>query len=318
MAKKNSAESAALPAVKIETVEYKGWQHNLKLSNGYVELVITLDVGPRIMRYGFIGGANVFMEFAEQLGKSGEQTWQMRGGHRLWHAPEDLQRTYDLDNAPVEWQQRKDGAIRLIQQVEPLTGIQKELDITLDAAGTGVKVIHRLRNTNLWDVELSPWGLLVMAPGGAAIIPLPPKTPHPLGLAPNQQMIVWPFTDLSDKRWTWGARYIVLKHDQKKGPTKLGLAHKLGWVAYLNRGVLFVKGLPYKEGQRYPDNGCNFETFTNQDFLEVESLGPLTRIAPGKSVEHTERWWLLKDVKADLSESGIDANVQEHVASLLT
>jgi hypothetical protein len=36
--------------------------------------------------------------------------------------------------------------------------------------------------------------------------------------------------------------------------------------------------------------GCTFETFTNADFLELETLGPLTTLAPGQSVSHTERW----------------------------
>lgn len=313
MAKQQSAPAG----VTVETVEYKGWQRNLKLSNGTAELIITLDVGPRVIRYGYVGGANVFKEFADQIGKSGEKEWMIRGGHRLWHAPEDLKRTYDLDNAPVEWKQLKDGSVRVTQKVEPLTGVQKEMDFTLDAEGAGVKVVHRLRNTNLWDVELSPWALTVMAPGGVEIIPLPPKTPHPQGLSPNQQMVIWPYTDLGDKRWTWGARYITLKQDARKGPTKIGLAHRLKWVAYLNGGVMFVKQFGYTEGRRYPDNGCNFETFTNQEFLEVESLGPLQRIAPGKSVEHGEQWWLLKEAGSDLSEAGIDANVKGKVEALL-
>jgi hypothetical protein len=316
MAKQKPAPATA-QSVHLETIEYQGWPRNLKLSNGVAELILTLDVGPRVIRYGFLGGVNVFKEFPDQLGKTGEPDWQMRGGHRLWHAPEDLQRTYDLDNAPVAWKPLKGGGVRVSQAVEPLTGIQKELDVTLATTGTRVKVVHRLRNTNLWDVELSPWALTVMAPGGAVIIPLPPKTPHPQGLAPNQQMIIWPFTDLSDKRWTWGAQYIVLKQDRKKGPTKIGLAHKLGWVGYLNGGTLFVKTFPYNEGQPYPDNGCNFETFTNQDFLEVESLGPVARLTPGQSVEHVEHWWLADEVKTDLSERGIEENVKERVQALV-
>ncbi len=317
-AKTNMAKKKATTAgVKIEIVEYKGWKNNLKLSNGAAELIITLDVGPRVIRYGFTGGANVFKEFADQIGKSGEKEWMIRGGHRLWHAPEDLKRTYDLDNSPVEWKQLKEGSVRVTQEVEPLTGMQKELDLTLDAEGTGVKVVHRLRNTNLWDVELSPWALTVMATGGVEIIPLPPKTPHPQGLSPNQQMIIWPYTDLADKRWMWGTRYITLKQDVQKGPTKIGLAHKLKWAGYLNGGVLFVKQFGYTEGRRYPDSGCNFETFTNQEFLEVESLGPLQRITPGKSIEHGEQWWLLKDVGSDLSEAGIEANVRGKVEALL-
>jgi len=313
----------------IEKVGYKGWKNNLRLSNGEVELIITLDVGPRVIRYGYVGGANVFKEFDDQIGKSGEKEWMIRGGHRLWHAPEEIKRTYELDNAPVKWEKLGESGVRVIQDVEPNTGIQKEMDITLDGEGAGVKAVHRLRNANMWDVELAPWALTMMAPGGVEIIPLPEKIAHPGSLAPgekpdyrgfipNQTMIVWPFTDLADPRWRWGTRYITLRQDvNAKSPTKLGLAHKTGWIGYLNNGVLFVKGIGYQEGQPYTDGGSNFETFTNKDFLEVESLGPLQRIAPGKAIEHIERWGLLKGVPNETSDAAIDANIEPKVGALI-
>ncbi|HZS03384.1 MAG TPA: hypothetical protein VFD58_00790 [Blastocatellia bacterium] len=307
----------ALADVTMKTVEYKGWKNNLQLSNGTVELIITLDVGPRIIRYGFVGETNIFKEFDAQIGKSGESEWQIRGGHRLWHAPEDLKRTYELDNSPVRYEKLGASGVRLIQPVEPHTGIQKEIDVVLDPNSTKVTVVHRLRNTGMWEVELAPWALTVMAPGGTEIIPLPPKTPHPQGLLPNQQMIVWPYTDLADARWRWGAKYITLSQDNAKGPTKIGLAHKLGWVGYLRDGFLFVKGIEYQEGRRYADNGCNFETFTNQEFLEAESLGPLDRIAPGRAIEHTERWWLFKGIPKDTSDAAIDANIRPKIEAAM-
>jgi hypothetical protein len=46
-------------------------------------------------------------------------------------------------------------------------------------------------------------------------------------------------------------------------------------------------------------------------------LGPLQRIAPGKSIEHVEQWSLLKDVGHDLSEAGIEANVRAKVEALI-
>src|SRR5512135_2850813 len=92
---------SAMPAVKIEKTSYKGWPNCYRISNGAVELVITSDIGPRIMRYGFPGGANFFKEFSETLGKSGEPAWVPRGGHRIWAAPEDAVRTYAPDNRPV-------------------------------------------------------------------------------------------------------------------------------------------------------------------------------------------------------------------------
>src|SRR5260370_28352520 len=88
----------ATAAVKIEKTQYRGWPNCYRISNGEVDIVVTTDVGPRIIRYGFSGGPNIFKEFDEQVGKSGEATWQARGGHRIWIAPEDAVLSYALDN----------------------------------------------------------------------------------------------------------------------------------------------------------------------------------------------------------------------------
>src|SRR3972149_3315855 len=109
-----SATGVSWGDTKVEKVEFKGWKNNLKLSNGTVELIATLEVGPRIIRYGFVGGENVLKEYADQLGKSGEQDWQIRGGHRLWHAPEAKPRTYFPDNDPVEGKELPGGGGRLV------------------------------------------------------------------------------------------------------------------------------------------------------------------------------------------------------------
>ena len=60
----------------------------------------------------------------------------------------------------------------------------------------------------------------------------------------------------------------------------------------MNGRTLFIKSFAYHEGRRYPDGGVNYETFTNGDMLEMESLGPLQTLEPGHSVEHDETWEL--------------------------
>ncbi|HXF27943.1 MAG TPA: hypothetical protein VN610_11740, partial [Bryobacteraceae bacterium] len=98
-----------LAAVKVEKINYHGWPNSYRITNGTVELIALTDVGPRIIRYGFVGGQNLFKEFEEQLGKSGESTWEARGGHRLWMSPEDKVLTYAPDNSPVQFKVLKDG-----------------------------------------------------------------------------------------------------------------------------------------------------------------------------------------------------------------
>jgi hypothetical protein len=301
----------------MEKREYKGWRNNLWLSNGAVELIVTLDVGPRIISYRFAKGKNVFAEYPKELGGTGEKEWKIRGGHRLWVAPEDLTRTYAPDNSLVAYREEGGGKVRFIPEPETEYGIQKEVVVQLAPAGSHVKVVHVVKNVGEKPTTLAPWALSVLAPGGIEIIPLPARRPHPgppqnarspKDYAPNQTMVLWPFFEFRDPRWKFGSKYITLKQD-RRGPTKLGLAHQMGWVGYLNQGTLFVKSFGYEEGKTYPDNGCNFETFTNEDMLEMETLGPLVNLAPGNAVEMTEEWDLIADVASFQGEAGIDLNV---------
>src|SRR5271156_2209102 len=125
--------------VKVEKTAYKGWANCYRVTNGEVELVVTSDVGPRVIRFGFVGGQNLFKEFAEQLGGTGERKEQLRGGDRVWKAPEDPVATWAPDNVPVEITITATGLIAKAP-VEPLTSLQKEIEVRMAATGTEVTV----------------------------------------------------------------------------------------------------------------------------------------------------------------------------------
>ena len=304
--------------VEFAKVAYKGWPNNLRISNDTVELLITLDVGPRVLAYRLKGGENAFHEYAEQLGKTGEKEWMIRGGHRLWVAPEDPKRTYALDNGPVKVERLgKAGPLSFKAPAEKEFGIQKEIIVGLEPTGSKVTLLHRITNVGTQPIELAPWALSVMAAGGLEIVPLPAKFDHPgdpkfaksgKDYAPNQTMVLWPFFDFKDPRLTVGTHYLTLRQlpDPKRKPTKFGLAHAMGWIGYWNRGTLFVKRISYHDGKTYPDRGCNFETWTDPDMLEVESLGPLVMLKPGATTEHAETWELFGNIPEVRAEADID------------
>jgi len=280
----------SMPGISI--VPFAGWQNNLRLANGSVELIATLDVGPRILAYRKIGGFNPFKIYEDQAGKTGEASWRNRGGHRLWIAPEHAQETYFPDNSAVVWEQLGRLQAGLRPPPETIYGFQKQIGIALDATGCGVTVSHRVTRIGSTPARIAPWALTVMTPGGMAVVPQPVMGQHPRDLLPNRNLVLWPYTDLSDPRWHFGREYFLLRQDPSGGPTKIGLAHQPGWCGYLVDHVLFVKRFPWQPEAMYPDYGCNFEMFSNGKMLELESLGPLTMLAPGRSVELIERWEL--------------------------
>jgi len=308
--------AASAGSVNIERTKYSTYGNCVKLSNGTVDVLVTLDLGPRIIYYGFVGGENTFAELGpDAVVKSELGDWHPWGGHRLWHAPEMVPRSYVPDNVAVKSEIVGGSAVRVTPPLEVATGIQKEMLISLDADGTRVTVTHMLTNKGLWPVELAPWALTIVKGGGVTIFPQEPFISHEDKVLPARSLTLWNFTDMSDPRYTFGKRYIRLRTDSNlKYPQKIGAANKLGWAAYLRKDVLFVKRFAYVEGANYPDYGCNFETYTDGDFMEIETLAPLGKLQPNETATHVERWYLYKGVDAGATEDSLDKAISALIA----
>jgi hypothetical protein len=207
----------------------------------------------------------------------------------------------------VEITVTKSGLIAL-EPVEPLTKLQKELTIEMAEAGTGMTVTHRLINRGLFPLEYASWALTMMAPGGMAITGFPPRGKHPQDLAATNPLVMWAYTDLSDPRWKFTKKYMMLRQDPANAePQKLGLFNPKTWAAYVLNGEMFVKQMTADASLPHPDFGCSFETFTNNEFLEIETLGPLSKVPPGGSASHVERWSLHHGVKLEhLTDAELD------------
>jgi hypothetical protein len=299
--------TAAAAQVKVETVPCLGQPRCLRLSNGTVELVVTTDIGPRIVRYALAGGENILGEVPEAVTKTELGEWRPWAGHRLWHAPESNPRSYAPDNTPVRFEVAG-NRVSLTQPVEARTGIEKRITVMLDPTGSRVTVGHVLTNRNLWEAELAPWALTIMRGGGTAILPQEPYGPHAQNLLPVRPMALWSYTDLADPRFTIGPKYIRVRSDpQRTEPQKIGIGNKQGWAAYSHGRTVFLKRFMYRPQTTYPDYGSNCEVYTAGSFIELETLGPLARLGPGQMAEHFEEWHLFGDVDVGATEASIEA-----------
>ncbi len=275
----------------LRSTSFHGWKA-LALTTARAELIVPLDIGPRVISCALRGGPNLFCNVDAEMGGSGEKNWLLRGGHRLWHAPEMPGRTYQPDNTSITAESLRGGrGLKLMQPVEEKTGIRKSL--VIETAGPAAfKLTHRLENLGQWEVELAPWALTVMARDSYTTIPFNPKIPHGEALLPDYAMVPWTYTDFSDPVWRFHRDYLGIEVAQATKNHKLGLTAFPGWVANWQPGGTFVKYAPPVPGAAYPDMGCVFETYVCDFMNELETLGPLTKLAPGKSVEHVEHWAL--------------------------
>lgn len=286
-----------------EAHDYNGFGKCLKITNGIIEALVTLDVGPRVIRFGFKDKENMFCEDTkremhakdESFDVFGENDgWYSYGGHRLWTSPEAYPRTYYPDNTPVKYEIVGENSVCFTPDVQKYN--QYQCSITLSVTDKNeVTLSHKVTNCSGWDIELSVWPITVLAQNGLEVMSQPNRETH---LLPNRIFAVWPYTKMNDERLYFGDKFITLRQSPDAGgPLKIGMRNEKNYAAYFNHDCLFVKTHKTNENGTYPDGGMSFETYTNPLFLEMETLSELKRIKPGESLEHTEKWALYDNVK---------------------
>ncbi len=300
---------------------YKGWQC-LVLGNEEIELLIPQEIGPRIVFLGQPGGRNLFHVVEAEAGKSGEPEWHLRGGHRLWHAPESKPRTYDPDNQAIHVASLPKGrdGYRLAAPGRDPSGLRKAIEVEL-LPGNTFKLTHEITNRNLWPVQFAPWALTVMERGGYATIPLLPKGDHTTGnFLPKYSVVPWTYTDLSLPLWDFHSAFIGVNTARAGQAQKLGLTGYPGWSAYWQKAGLFVKYAKPEPEMAYPDLGCMYEVFSNDFMIEMETLAPLTVVEPEQTVRHVEYWTVFFDQPCpstdDLFESALKPKVDNWLSRL--
>ena len=297
-----------------ETITLPDFGPCARLANPDAELLVSVNFGPRIVRYGFVDGPNAFAavpHLSQPLPDGG--AWKPYGGHRLWIAPEVFPYSYHPDNEPVGNVTQNGLTLSVSNPPESTTGIAKQMDITLAENGPAVRVVHTLTNHNADAVTASVWALSIVAGGGRVVLPQEPYASHDDVLVPARPLVLWPFTQMADPRWRWGTKYITLRQDDYApgAAQKVGVYNKAGWGAHVTDAQAFVvlAGVGAHDFAAFPDGGSSFEAYTDGPFQELETLGPLTTIAPGQSVAHTEDWFLAPLKAIEDTDDAYDAHL---------
>ncbi len=292
----------------MNTVIFFG-QECVSLENKTIQLLFSRSVGPRILSFKFTDGENVFAELPDFVVECpGSGTFHAYGGHRLWHAPEEINRTFLPDDSPVAICPVENG-YAVTQDVEAQTGLQKSLEIRLQGDTPRVVITHRLTNHGVWPVTTAPWAITQLKTGGVAILPQSCAETSPL---PNRMLTLWPYTDLSNPNVSYGKHHILLHVDMNEGEAfKVGFPNPRGWLAYWWNGTLFVKRADFDAQSDYFDFGSSSECYCNDQFLELETLAPISKIEPGACVSHVETWELFKGIDCPRNEKDVQVLVQK-------
>ncbi|KAN0045435.1 hypothetical protein ACTA71_005813 [Dictyostelium dimigraforme] len=343
----------------IEKIEFQGFKNCFKITWNHFKLIVTQDVGPRVLSLSYNENQSIFgmkshnlstLSTPSSIGSEGNHSiindqWNLFGGHRLWHAPECAGRTYYPDNQPIQIEIVNDGTMVIMRQaIEHTTGIKKTITLEIKG-GVGrlsyIEVNHYLENKGIWPIQCAPWAISVMTKDTKAIIPLSNDSIN--GLLPKTSISLWNYTKLQDSRITIGNKYIMVQQQDKTleniGSNKIGSRVNSGWSASITNSTLFVKVIDTDTKDLHVDLGANVEVYTDNDILELETVGKLLTLEPTPPLSPpidvssplriktttpfvqllTEKWYLfqINDTPTPQNDNDIDKNILPIINEIL-
>lgn len=301
--------------VRFSEINYKNLGKCICFSNDVCEVLVSVDVGPRIVSYRLLGKENMLAENEVDFKTPTNEVFSVFGdlgmhkhfgGHRLWASPEDYPKTHFPDNHPCKYV--IDGEKLLVVQMEqPFAEIQTSMEMYFDDSGDFV-INHFIKNVGKEEKELALWPITVMDAGGVSAVPMCQDGPRFLH---NRNFSFWTYSDLTDERFKLGKKYVVLKQSAETKAFKFGMNCTEGYAAYFNHECAFVKFFEFDTNGKYPDGGCNYESYTGGRIFEMESLSPLFALKEGEVARHREKWRLKECNFSGIDDESIDETLNE-------
>jgi hypothetical protein len=270
-----------------ETTTFEG--HTcVRLEGERSTLFVTVSVGPRIL--GLFGAGrdadNVMAVLPDAtLERPNGPPFRLLGGHRLWAAPEVPALTYEPDEGPCSVTELADG----IRVEAPSDGAGLVKAVEVRSVGERWVVGHELRNGSAEPMTVAAWAITQLRPGGTATVPLGERGSGPQA---DRSLVLWPYTDLDDPRLGFDRDGVTVHAAGGDGPVKVGAAPGQGRVAYRLGTEVFEKRVDVRPSLPHPDRGAAVQVFAQEDFAELETLGPLVTLSAGEATTHRETWSL--------------------------
>jgi len=251
------------------------------IENEFLRVDYLTTTGPRIIGL-YVKGVedNLLAETPDVHFPTPHGEYYLRGGHRLWTAPEDPFYTCPEENLKVTAENDK---VTLRSDIDA-SGLEKEISFRL--AENCLLLTHRVTWHGKEPIELAPWGITQLRLGGMAILPQSCSD----GLLPNRNLVFWPYSQVKDERLELHDDLILIHGRAAEQAFKLGSYNSHGWIACLFDNALFVKRFSVEQIHKQPDMGCNVEVYVRDICIELETLGNLTTLRPKESVIHAETW----------------------------
>lgn len=224
----------------------------------------------------------------------GSKTWpapQGWGGPDEWAGPPDPV----LDSGAYTWVRTGSGTLTMTSAPDPRTGLEVTREVRLPETGRSFEHTARLRNAGPDPVRWAAWEVTQVATEIGGRIEVGVRGGGPVVLLEAEGAV----------RHVAEDRRVVVPVQ----PTvaKLGFPYADGHLAWLRAdGAALEQSVAVVSGGEYPDGGCPVQLWLQHPvdapfadlgglhpdahLVELETLSPLTTLAPGAVVELAMQW----------------------------
>lgn len=276
------------------------------MTNGIINVIAVPQQGGRILEYS-INGFNVLYRNKELEGKKNDinkeripENWLNFGGYKGWPAPQTVWQwppVFDIDQNTFRYEiKNSEKSIELkltsiISETKPIRGLQFIRTITLYDNCSDMSVEEKIVNHSENAVQWAVWdNTQVLSPGFAEI-------------KLNSNVFTGGITFYQDFDIPSSNAYSIRKEERKiltincnrMEKFKAGVVTDSGEVSYkctaYDKNIILKKQFEY-EGQVVYPHGSNIEVYvdTSLPYAELEILGGMKLIEPGKSINLKVNW----------------------------
>ena len=209
-----------------------------------------------------------------------QSRWPESFGSTFWTSP---QKEWNWPPVPeidkgVYQVEEKDGHLIMTSPVSEKLKYRIRKDFSVDKKDCAIVIAYSIINESGEERKVAPWEITRVPNNGGLIFfdaPLEGITPAGVMNFEAKDGAVW------------------YQPDEAPQNRKINADGK-GWLAFANNGLLLVKKFDdLKAGDPAPDE-AEIQVYVNRGktYIELESQGAYTTLAPGKSLSWTVRWYL--------------------------
>ena len=169
----------------------------------------------------------------------------------------------------------------LISYPDQLTGLKFSKSFSIDERKNALTIQYTITNISSQSLWVGPWEVTRVPSGGISFFPV-------------DSLIKQPLSNLKSTFTKRGVTWFKFNETLLTSDQKLFQGGRLGWLAHINNGLLFVKSFPdIKHNEVAPGQG-EVEIFASEfhTYIELENHGTYSFLKPGESLHYPVIWYL--------------------------